>query len=129
MHAIGHISSMAMRTLLDRFLARFGYWRWPVSWRAGGDPVARGQRWQNFYGEEGGLQDMIRELRRGYFEKAGHLQPGDIQGLQALSLADRILAEIDGRVRTIIVEGEAAARERAHADKIAALPEAMRRRL
>lgn len=114
---------------LNRLLARYGYWRWPKATNQGDDPVARGQRWRSFYNETGGLADMIRELRRGYFEKAGHLQPGDIQGLQALSLADRILAEIDGRVRTIIVEGEAAAREREHAAKIAALPEAMRRRL
>lgn len=118
-----------IRQAIDRLLRRLGYWRWPVAWKAGGDPVARGQRWMAFYNEENGLQDTIAELRRGYFEKAGQLKPNDIAGLQALSLADRILAEIDGRVRTIIVEGEAAAREREHAEKIAALPEPMRRRL
>lgn len=115
--------------MIDRILQRLGYWRWPVSWSNGTDPVARGTRWQAFYSEEGGLQDILHELRRGYFEKAAQLKPGDIHGLQALSLADRIIAEIDGRIRTIIVEGEAAAREREHADRIAALPEAMRRRL
>lgn len=115
--------------LLHRLLNRFGYWKWPTAWSNGTDPVARGQRWMAYYNEAGGLQDMLAELRRGYFEKASQLKPGDIHGLQALSLADRIIAEIDGRVRTIIVEGEAAAREREHADRIAALPDAMRRRL
>lgn len=116
-------------SMIARLLARFGFWRWPEGTNGTTDPVARGNRWMAFYGETGGLQDMIVELRRGYFEKAGQLPPGDLTGLQALSLADRIIAEIDGRVRTIIVEGENAARQREHADRIAALPEAMRRRL
>lgn len=119
-----------MRQWLDRFLHRFGYWRWPVAWASKGtDPVARGNRWMAFYHEEAGLAEMLQLLRRGYFEKAATLKPGDIDGLMALSLADRIIGEIDGQVRMIIAVGEQAARERAHADKIAALPEAMRRRL
>lgn len=109
---------------------RFGYWKWPIAWHAKGiDPVARGNRWMAFYNEEAGLQEMLQLLRRGYFEKAATLKPGDVAGLMALSLADRVIAEIDGQVRAIIVQGEVAATERAHAEKIAALPEAIRRRL
>ena len=119
-----------MRAAFDRLLARFGYWRWPIAWHAKGtDPVARGNRWMSFYHEEDGLKDMLEAMRRSYFERAGQLKPGDVDGLMALSLADRVLAEIDGQVRAIIVEGEIAASERQRADKIAALPEAMRRRL
>lgn len=123
------MSRMVTR-LLDALARRLGYWRWPVAWASkGADPVARGNRWMAFYHEEAGLQEMLQLLRRGYFEKAAQLKPGDIDGLMALSLADRIIGEIDGQVRLIIAVGEQAAVERAHADKIAALPEAMRRRL
>lgn len=97
--------------------------------RRGSDAVARGHRWEAFYKEENGLAEMLATIRRGYFERAGQLKPGDIAGLQALSVADRICAEIDGAVRLIIVEGDVAAQAQQHADKIAALPEAMRRRL
>lgn len=72
---------------------------------------------------------MIAAMRRSYFERAAQLKPGDVDGLMALSLADRICGEIDGQVRAIITEGEIAAAERARADRIAGLPEAMRRRL
>lgn len=117
-------------TFLDRILARFGYWRWP---EANGirdtDTVARGHRWQTFYGEQGGLSDTLEAMRRSYFERAAHLAPGDIEGLRALSLADRVCAEIDGTIQTIIVTGQQDAAARDRADKIAQLPAAMRRRL
>lgn len=116
--------------MIDRLLARFGYWRWPErNANRDSDAVARGQRWMAFYNEPHGLAEMLATIRRGYFERAGQLKPGDVAGLQALSVADRICAEIDGAVRVIIVEGDVAAQANVHADKIAALPEAQRRRL
>lgn len=119
-----------IRAWFDRLLARHGYWRWPEkNGHADTDAIARGKRWQAFYNEAGGLQDVLAELRRGYFEKAAQVRPGDVETLQALSLADRICGEIDNRFRIVIVEGEQAAKARDHADKIAELPEPMRRRL
>ena len=115
--------------IVDRILRRYGYWRWPINWQAGSDKIARGKRWQAFYNEEGGLKDVIAEMRRAYFERAAHLKPGDIDGLTALSLADRICGEIDGAFRLVIVEGEQEEQAQAHAEKIAKLPQAMRRRL
>lgn len=116
--------------VIDRILARFGYWRWPErNGHRDTDAMARGQRWLAFYNEPNGLADMLATIRRGYFERAGQLKPGDVAGLQALSVADRICAEIDGAVRLIIVEGDVAAQAQQHADKIAALPAAQRRRL
>jgi hypothetical protein len=116
--------------MIDRILARYGYWKWPEkNGIRDTNAVARGMRWQTFYDETGGLADTIKELRRGYFEKAAHLKPGDTEALLALSLADRILAEIDGTMRQIIVEGQLAKDNKEHAAKIAALPEAVRRRL
>ncbi len=41
------------------------------------DAVARGQRWEAFYHEEGGLADMIAALRREAFEAAAELVPRD----------------------------------------------------
>lgn len=116
--------------MIDRLLARYGYWKWPEkNGNRDTDAVARGHRWGSFYGEQGGLSDMLEAMRRSYFERASQLKPGDIDALMALSLADRIVAEIDGQVRAIIVEGEVAATDRKRAEQIAALPEAMRRRL
>lgn len=115
---------------LNRILTRYGYWRWPE--RNGvrdTDAVARGQRWLSFYNEPGGLAEVLESMRRGYFEKAGQVKPGDLEALMALSLADRICGEIDGAFRQVITEGQLEANERIRADKIARLPEAMRRRL
>lgn len=109
--------------MLDRFFAWLGYIPEGTS-RAftrhmnGTDAVARGQRWEAFYGEEDGLQDMISNLRRDYFEKVGQLAPGDTAGLQALGMADRIAREIERKVQTVIETGRIRANDRAHAEKI-----------
>lgn len=116
--------------MFDRILARYGYWRWPEkNGHRDTDAVARGNRWMAFYNEPGGLGDVITSMRRSYFERAGQVKPGDVDALMALALADRICAEIDGTFRAVITEGEMVSRERAQADKIARLPEPMRRRL
>lgn len=115
---------------LDRLAARFGFWRWPEkNGHRDVDAIARGMRWQAFYGEEGGLADVLATLRRGYFEKAAQVKPGDIDALMALSLADRICAEIDGSFRAVIAHGNTEMEAKRTADRIAAIPAPMRRRL
>lgn len=108
---------------LDSIAAYFGYVprvkREYERVNNGTDAVARGQRWEAFATEEGGLYDMIANLRRGYFEKVGQLQPGDTKSLQALASADRIAREIERQVQTVIETGRIRANDRQHTNKIA----------
>jgi hypothetical protein len=107
---------------LDRILADFGYTRTVPRElprvQNGADAVARGQRWEAFATEEGGIYDMISALRRDYFEKVGQLSPGDVESLRALGMADRIAREIERKVQTVIETGRLRAKDRAHAEKI-----------
>lgn len=109
-------------TILDRIAAWFGYVRRDYPRIASGtDAVARGQRWEQFYGEDGGLADMIGKLRHSYFEKVGTLKPGDHESLLALGIADRIARELEREVQTIIETGKLRANDASHANKIAAI--------
>jgi hypothetical protein len=118
--------------MLDRILARFGYTRtvWAVpSGHRDLDAVVRADRWVQFYNEPGGLGDMIQGIRREYFEQVGGLRAGDADGMRALAMADLIARKLDGTVKLIIETGDMERQSRQHAAQIAALPEAMRRRL
>lgn len=111
--------------MIDRILARHGYVKaGPRPFKRithGDDAVARGQRWQTFYSEIGGLGDMLDDLRRAYFEKVSSIKPGDTDALQALAMADRIAREIDGQVRTVIETGKLRAAEAEHVERITAI--------
>lgn len=109
---------------LDRLFAWLGYYRNDhvrVRLENGSDAVARGQRWENFYHEVGGLADMIEGLRRGYFVKVGSLKPGDHDSLLALGMADRIAREIEREVLSVIETGKLRANEAQHAARVAAI--------
>ncbi len=111
--------------MIDRTLAYFGYTRstqreYPRV-NNGLEAIARGQRWEAFYAEDGGLRDMIAALRHDYFEKVGALKPGDTESLMALGMADRIAREIERKVQTVIETGKLRANDEQHANKIAAI--------
>lgn len=111
-----------MRKLLDWIAAKLGYvTRDYPRIDNGADAVVRGERWEAFYREEGGLADMILSLRRDYFEKVGSLKPGDTEALQSLGMADRIAREIDAKVREVIDTGKIARSNAEHANKIASI--------
>lgn len=111
-----------MRKLLDWIAGKLGYvTRDYPRMSMGGDAVSRGQRWESFYTEKGGLADMIEGLRRSYFEKVGSLRPGDMDSLAALGMADKIAREIDREVRQIIETGKLREKEAQHAEQIAAI--------
>lgn len=76
---------------------------------AGGDTLARGERWEGFYREAGGLRDMILAVRQGYFEASGALAPSDTDKLFEYALADRVAREIEREVLQVIVTGKAEA--------------------
>lgn len=76
---------------------------------AGGNAIARGERWEGFYREAGGLRDMILTVRQGYFEAAGALAPSDTDKLFEYALADRLAREIDREILQVIFTGKAEA--------------------
>lgn len=89
----------------------------------GTEAVARGQRWEAFYLEEGGLRDMITDLRRDYFTKVGEVKPGRDEGamLKSLGMADKIAREIERKVQSVIETGKLRDKDRAHTNNIAAI--------
>ena len=92
--------------MLDRLAARLGYYpREFARIRNGADAIARGQRWGQFYAEEGGLGDMIVKLRQAYFAKVGELKAGELESLQLLATADRLARELDAAVQEVIDTG------------------------
>jgi hypothetical protein len=73
----------------------------------GADAVQRGQRWEMFLREEGGLADMLTKLRRGYFEAASAIGHRDDKQLYEFVVADRIARELEREVLQIVVTGKA----------------------
>lgn len=111
-------------SILDRIFAYLGYYRLQPEYpriNNGQEAIARGQRWEAFYAEEGGLRDMIASLRHDYFAKVGDLKPGDHDGLRALAMADKIAREIDRKVQEVIQTGKLRQAEREHVNKIASI--------
>ena len=78
------------------------------------DAVARGQRWEAFYSEAGGLADMIAAIRKEAFEAAAELDPRETALIYYWSTADRNLRKLDRRVRTIVENGKIEARRGEH---------------
>jgi hypothetical protein len=80
------------------------------------DAVARGQRWEAFYHEEGGLADMIAALRREAFEAAAELDPRDTDKIYYWATADRNLRRLEQKVRGVVQNGKIAAKQAGHVD-------------
>jgi hypothetical protein len=75
------------------------------------DAIVRGQRWEAFYHEEGGLADMIAAIRKEAFEAAAELDPSDTDKIYYWATADRNLRKLDQRVRGIVANGKIAAKQ------------------
>ena len=73
----------------------------------GTDAVERGQRWEMFYREQGGLADMIASLRTGYFEAASAIGHRDDKSLYEFVVADRVARELEREILQIVVTGKA----------------------
>lgn len=75
------------------------------------DAIVRGQRWEAFYHEDGGLADMIASLRKEAFEAAAELDPSDTDKIYYWATADRNLRRLEGKVRGVITNGQIAAKQ------------------
>lgn len=86
------------------------------------DAVTRGQRWEQFYAEEGGIADMIAAIRKEAFEAAAELDPRDTDKIYYWATADRNLRKLDQRVRGVIENGKIAARQSQMTNASAGMP-------
>lgn len=94
------------------------------------DPVARGMRWNAFYEEDGGLRDMLADMRDAYLKRMSEIDFGNDKKLEkvaALAMAARITKEIDAVVRGVISDGQSAKAQREHVQQIESLPKSRRR--
>lgn len=78
----------------------------------GSDAVERGQRWEQFYREQGGLLDMLDGLRREAFEAAAELDPKDTDKIYYWATADRNIRRLQGRIENVIMSGRVEADRR-----------------
>ena len=73
--------------------------------RNGREAVARGEHWEAFAREEGGLYDMIEQQRRDAFEAYADCRPGDVREKEYLAMQDRCYRQIKARIDGIIQNG------------------------
>lgn len=83
------------------------------------DPKARADRWKAFYEEDGGIREVIADMRAQYFEKASSLGVRDTDALLKLSMADKIIREMDAYFKGIIANGTVEYDRANHAKRIA----------
>jgi hypothetical protein len=91
------------------------------------DAIHRANRWIAFYEEDGGLREVLDQLRDAYLDRAAGLMPNDTAALLKLGMARKIVGEIDQHIQAIFTAGKIEQAAQDHADKIARLPEARRR--
>lgn len=81
------------------------------------DAIERGQRWEAFYREQGGLADMLADLRREAFEAAAEAGVRDDQTRLAWLLQDRAYRRLQGKIEAVVITGKAAIARQAQADR------------
>ncbi len=91
------------------------------------DPIRRQHRWQAFYEEEGGLRDMLGEMRAAFFQRMSAVEPWEVAKLSNLALAAKQVAMLDTAVLAIIADGKTAQAAQRHADQVASIPDYKRR--
>lgn len=93
--------------LVNWLIARFNLSVIEESRRIGGsDAVERGARWEAFYREQGGLADMLAELRREAFEAAGEVDPSETDKLWYFAMSDRNLRRLQQRIEAVVQHGK-----------------------
>lgn len=89
--------------------------------RSGTDAVERGQRWEAFYREQGGLADMLAGLRMEAFEIAAEIDPRDTALLAYWATADRNIRRLQQRIEQVIITGKVKVAEAQQAERNAAI--------
>ncbi len=91
------------------------------------DPIRRGNRWQAFYEEEGGIRDMLATIRAAYFERMSALEPWQVAQLSNLAIAAKVVTQLDAAVMDIVAQGKIADAARRTAEAHEAIPDHKRR--
>lgn len=91
------------------------------------DPIARAQRWQVFWEEEGGLRDIMNGLHDAYLDRMSSVEPWETDKLVKLSIASKITKAVASEVQNIVAQGKVAEKHRDHIKKIEKLPASKRR--
>lgn len=92
--------------LVNWLIARFNLSVIEESRLIGGkDAVERGARWEAFYREQGGLADMLDDLRREAFEAAAELDPTETEKIHYWATADRNLRRLQQRIEGVVQHG------------------------
>lgn len=92
--------------------------------------IARSHRWRAFYEEQGGIRDMFGHVRETYLARLAEIaskEPWATDKIVNLSVAQRIVSEVEGLVQAMIADGAVAEANKAHVEKIEKLPHAKRR--
>ncbi len=84
----------------------------------GNDAIIRGQRWEEFAREEGGLFDMIDEARREAFEAYADTHPNETKVKDHLARQDRCWRQLQGRVEHVITTGHIKAASQGELDRL-----------
>ena len=71
----------------------------------GGGAIARGEQWEQFARESGGLFDMIEAQRREAFEAYSETRPDQVHEKNYLAMQDRCWRQIKARVNSVIQNG------------------------
>lgn len=91
------------------------------------DPIQRGRRWEAFWNEDGGLQDMLVEIQATYLERLAAVDPANTEQLRILAMAHRVSKEFEGMVRAIIGGADVAQAAKDYSTRMQAIPAASRR--
>ena len=83
----------------------------------GTDAVERGQRWETFYREQGGLADMLAALRQEAFEAAAEAGVRDDQTRLAWLLQDRAYRRLQNKIEAVVISGKTAVARQAQTDR------------
>lgn len=91
------------------------------------DPVGRGKQWQLFYDEEGGLRDIFDALSMAYLQRMSDVNPWETEKLIKLSIANKVVREVESQVRAIIDGGKVVSDQRERTKRIEKLPGSVRK--
>lgn len=91
------------------------------------DPIQRGRRWAAFYGEDGGLKDMLDEIKETYLTRLASVDPGNVAQLQILATAHKVTVQLEGMVNAVVRGAEVAQAANEYTTRMQAIPAAKRR--
>jgi hypothetical protein len=88
------------------------------------DPIQRGRRWQAFYEEDGGLKDMLAEIKATYLERLAKVDPSNTEQLRILAMAHRVAGEFEGMIQSIVAGAAVAEAAKERTTRMQAIPAA-----